>query len=236
MHRTMSNQAQQPEQAKNTDVLPGLQMRAAFKPGTINAEDRTVEVVFGSDKPVRMYTWEYGPITEELSFDSKHVNLERLNSGAPVLDNHDMYGSVLDTVVGVVEKAWSDGKKGFAKLRFAKTDKASQILDMAREGILQNISVGYAVHKYVRTRSTEEGKLDHYKAVEWEPHEISMVSVPADYDAKIRSLKAADDSISIEDDTPPVVETIPEGPTPEEQQQEIINQRGRELAFLKARH
>lgn len=174
-------------------------MRAAFSPGTLNAEDRTVEVVFGSDKPVRMYTWEYGPISEELSFDTAHVRMDRLNNGAPVLDNHDAYGSVLDTVVGVVEKAWSDGKKGYAKLRFAKTDKGDKMLEMARDGILQNVSVGYAVYKYSRSKAKEEGKLDNYRAVDWEPHEISFVSVPADFDAKIRSVAAPGNELVIED-------------------------------------
>lgn len=192
----MNSQPQAPEQ--KPDVMP-LQMRAAFKPGTLNAEDRTVEVLFGSDKPVRMYTWEYGPINEELSFDAAHVRMDRLNSGAPVLDNHDAYGSVLDTVVGVVERAWSDGKKGYAKLRFAKTDKGDKVLEMARDGILQNVSVGYAVHKYSRTRSTAEGQLDTYRAVDWEPHEISMVAVPADFDAKVRSLFGQEKDTVIED-------------------------------------
>jgi len=189
-----SNQPQAPEQA-----AMGLQMRAAFKPGSINVDARTVEVVFGSDKPVRMYTWEYGPINEELSFDSAHVRMDRLNAGAPVLDNHDAYGSVLDTVVGVVERAWSDGKKGYAQLRFAKTEKGDKVLEMARDGILQNVSVGYAVHKYSRKKATEEGKLDNYRAVDWEPHEISMVAVPADFDAKVRSLAGKENEITIED-------------------------------------
>lgn len=175
-------------------------MRAAFKPGSINTDERTVEVVFGSDKPVRMWTWEYGQISEELSFDSAHVRMDRLNSGAPVLDNHDAYGSVLDTVVGVVEKAWTDGKKGYAKLRFAKTEKGDKMLEMALDGILQNVSVGYAVHKYSRTKAKEEGKLDHYRAIDWEPHEISMVSVPADFDAKLRSLAGPDNALTIEDE------------------------------------
>lgn len=184
----------------------GLKMRAAFRPGSINAEDRTVEVVFGSDKPVRMWTWEYGPINEELSFDAAHVRMDRLNSGAPVLDNHDAYGSVLDTVVGVVERAWSDGKKGYAKLRFAKTDKGDKVLEMARDGILQNVSVGYAVHKYSRTKASEEGKLDNYRAIDWEPHEISMVAVPADADAKLRSLSGPENTVIIEDEAG-VIET-----------------------------
>jgi HK97 family phage prohead protease len=205
MYRTRKA-AQQPTQPQTSNQPPapdqytGLQMRAAFKPGSINADERTVEVVFGSDKPVRMYTWEYGPINEELSFDSAHVRMDRLNAGAPVLDNHDAYGSVLDTVVGVVERAWTDGKKGYATLRFANTDKGNKVMEMARDGILQNVSVGYAVHKYSRSKAKEEGKLDNYRAIDWEPHEISMVAVPADFDAKVRSLAGPDNSLTIEDE------------------------------------
>ena len=200
MTRKMSSQPQAPDRAQDTDAPAGLMMRAAFKPGTLDAENRTIEVVFGSDAPVRMYTWDYGPIEEELSFDPTHVRMDRLNSGAPVLDNHDMYGSVLDTVLGVVERAWSDGKKGYAKLRFARTEKADKVLEMTRDGILQNISVGYQVHKYMRSKATEEGKLDKYRAVDWEPHEISMVAVPADYGAKVRSVKLDAGSLAVEDD------------------------------------
>ena len=206
-------------------------MRAAFKPGSLNAEERTIEVVFGSNTPCRMWTWEYGMIEEELSFESEHVRMERMNSGAPVLDNHDRYGSVLDTVLGVVEKAWSDGKKGYAKIRFAKSDKAEKVLDMARDGILQNVSVGYAVNKYLRSKSGDEGKPDKYRAVDWEPHEISMVAVPADYGAKVRSL-SPDKQLSIEDETPPVIE-----PTVDETaQQELLNQRSRQARSLLARY
>lgn len=257
------NQPRQPEQG---DRMPGLQMRAAFKPGTLNENDRTVDVVFGSDKPCRMYTWEYGPINEELSFDSSHVRMDRLNQGAPVLDNHDNYGSVLDTVVGVVEKAWSDGKKGYAKLRFADSEKGEKVLSLIRSGILQNISVGYAVHKYVRTASTEKGQLDHYRAVDWEPYEVSVVAVPADYDAKVRAMAGLEGEQEIEDEETgeemaeiqdeleelkeeldrclaiarkagkdTTVRAIEQALFGLDANNDILNQRGQELALLKAR-
>ena len=233
MIRTMNNQAVAPQatERRAEEVPGGMMMRAAFKPGSLNAEERTIEVIFGSNAPCRMWTWEYGMIEEELSFEAEHVRMDRMNSGAPVLDNHDRYGSVLDTVLGVVEKAWTDGKKGYAKLRFAKSDKAEKVLDMARDGILQNVSVGYAVNKYLRSKSGEEGKPDKYRAVAWEPHEISMVAVPADYGAKVRSL-SPDKQLSIEDEMPPVVE-----PTADETaQQELLNQRSRQARALLARY
>lgn len=178
------------ESQKREIVIP--QMRAHFSPNTINEEDRTVEVVFGSENPTRMRTWEYGLILETLSFDPKHVRLDRLNSGAPLLDNHDAYGSVADIVVGVVERAWTKEKKGHAKVRFGKGEKATKILEMVRDGVLRNISVGYRVNKYEVTRAIEKGELDQYRAIDWEPHEISLVAIPADDSAKVRSLQAVE--------------------------------------------
>lgn len=162
-------------------------------------ENRTIEVVFGTDKPVRMNTWEYGTINEILSFDPSHVRMDRLNGGGPVLDNHTAYGSVAEILAGVVERAWAEGGKGYAKLRFAQTAKGQQMLDMARDGILQNVSVGYQVYKYKRTKAGTEGEFDTYRAVDWEPYEISMVAIPADSDAKARSMGGAEDMV-IEDD------------------------------------
>lgn len=192
-----------------------LQMRAVFTPESLNVEARTVEVTFGTDAPVKMWSWDYGEIRESLSFDPAHVRLNRLNSGAPVLDNHDAYGSVSDIVIGVVEKAWADGKKGYASLRFANSEKASGVLSLIRDGILRNVSVGYRVNKYTITRATEKAEKDLYRAVDWEPHEISLVAVPADADAQVRG------------------EGVPK-PEVEYDYNDIIHQRGRQIRALLA--
>ena len=46
------------------------------------------------------------------------------------------------------------------------------------DGIIRNVSVGYRVHRYEVIRS--DGAVPLYRAVDWEPYEISVVSVPAD--------------------------------------------------------
>jgi len=161
--------------------------RAIFAPDTLNDAERTVEVVFGSDAPVRMQTWD-GPVLEVLSFDTANVRMERLNNGAPLLDNHSRFGSVVDGVIGVVERAWSDGKKGYAKIRFSKSDKGARAMEEVKDGIIRNISVGYRVNKYEKVRATKDGEPDTFRAVDWEPYEISLVPVPADANAMVRAI------------------------------------------------
>ncbi len=159
--------------------------RAMIDANSVNVEERTVEVVFATDTPVRMYSWEDGRVEEVLSFEDGHVRWERINAGAPLLDNHQRYGSIEDTQLGVVEKAWKDGNSGRAKLRFAQGGKADTIFQRVVDKIIRNISVGYNVFTYQKTE--RDGKLPEYRAIDWEPYEISFVPVPADFNSGVRS-------------------------------------------------
>lgn len=126
---------------------------------------RTFEFPFSSEYPVARY---FG--NEVLSHDVEAANLMRLNDGAPLLFNHNP-----DKVVGVVERAWIDGekKRGYAKVRFSRNKFAQEVLDDVKDGILRGISFGYAIEKM------EEREGD-FVATQWSPHEISVVSIPAD--------------------------------------------------------
>jgi HK97 family phage prohead protease len=171
---------------QDTREAAPLQIRASFSAASLNEEDRTVELIFGTDAPVRMQTWD-GPINEILSFDPAHVRMDRLNSGAPLLDNHNRFGSIADTILGVVESGWLDGKRGYAKVRFAKDAKATDVMEKVKDGIIRNVSVGYSVFKYEKVPSEQRGVPDTYRAVDWEPAEISLTPVPADHGAVVRS-------------------------------------------------
>lgn len=164
-----------------------LQVReAAFQPATFSEESRTVELVWSTGARVRRYDWwEDRYYEEELSLDPAHVRLDRLNAGAPLLKDHR---ANLDNVVGVVERAWLDGQQARALVRFAKDDAADAVMQKVRDGILPNISVGYGVRRYEIIR--QEGQLDIYRAVDWEPAELSFVAIPADAAAQVRSAPA----------------------------------------------
>ena len=161
-----------------------LDIRAAFSPDTVIEDKRTVDVVFGTDTPVRMWNWDIGDFMEEMSFDAGHVRFERLNGGAPLLDNHDSYKGTKG-VLGVVERAWSEGGKGYATVRFSKQEDGERAFQEVKDGILKGVSFGYRVYKYEQ-QTAEEGKLPRLRAIDWEPFEISLAPIQADPNATVR--------------------------------------------------
>lgn len=167
------------EETMSTDLL---QTRAMFAPDTVNVDERTVDVVWTTGAQVKRSDWARGDYIEELSLQSDHVRLDRLNKGAPLLDSHDNYS--LRSVLGVVERAWLSGNEGRATVRFSKRAEVEPIFQDVRDGILRNISVGYRKHK---TERDETGVVPVERAVDWEPYELSLVSIPADAAAQVRS-------------------------------------------------
>ncbi|WP_299144109.1 phage major capsid protein [uncultured Tateyamaria sp.] len=144
-----------------------LRRQAAVR--NIDEEARTVQVAFSSEEPVPRW---FG---DEVLDHSPGAMLEtRLQNGAAVLWNHDT-----DVQIGVVEAASIDGdRRGRATLRFGRSARAEEIWNDIVDGVIRHISVGY----FVRAIKTEEreGERDKVTITEWEPYEISLVSVPAD--------------------------------------------------------
>lgn len=169
-----------------TREVPPLTMRADVVPESLNEEARTVDVVWTTGAMVKRYDWFDGPYMEELSTQPKHVRMDRLKSGrAPVLLGHNSYNPSAHQ--GVVVRAALKGGEGTATLRFLKDDPdADKTWNKIRQGVLTSVSVGYTVHKVEETRGTD-GSLPIRKAIDWEPYEISPVSMPADPGAVIRS-------------------------------------------------
>lgn len=164
--------------------------RASFDAASFNEESRTVDVVFATETTdVRRYDWNNSTyFIEQLVCDPSSVRLDRLNSGAPLLDNHDSYSSVAKSVLGKVEpgSAKLAGKEGRATVRFSARADVQPIMQDVKDGILTNISVGYRVHTYERDVIVD-GETPTYRAIDWEPFEISLVPIPADYKAGVRS-------------------------------------------------
>ena len=173
---------------KKTHETPMLSLRAAVREGSVDVDARTVELIWTTGAKGRRYSWDIGSYMEELEVSDSAVRLDRLNNGAPLLDTHNQYE--LRAVLAVVERAWIEAGEGHALVRFSKREEADVVFKDVADGILRNISVGYAVHRYEVTES-EDDKLPTYRAVDWEPMELSLVPIGFDDGAKIRSAKTA---------------------------------------------
>lgn len=174
--------------ARTTVDLPRMSRGAAVVPNTLNDEARTVDVVWTTG--ARVMRGYFDTYWEQLSLDAKNVRLKRLNNGAPFLVVHDQYST--DSVVGVVVggSASVDGKRGVATIRFASAGVdliADKIWAKVKDGILQNISVGYAVYGMTKISDGGADKVPIYEVDDWEPQELSVVPIGADDGAGFRA-------------------------------------------------
>jgi len=135
----------------------------------IDEETRRVRIGVSSEEPVER---DFG--MEVIDHSRESMNLDFLNSGrAPLLLDHDMTKQI-----GVVETVEmdEDARRLRAVVRFGRGDEASEVFDDVRDGIRQNISVGYRIDGRVEREEDE----DEIVRVRTTPMEISIVSVPAD--------------------------------------------------------
>lgn len=165
----------------------------------VDTDSRTVELSFSSETPYGRW---FGD--EILCHDEECINLERFNNGlGTVLFNHDR-----DAVVGHVEKVWLEDNRGKALARFDTDEQSETIFQKVQSGTLQGVSVGYAIYRYEvledeDTKSTN-GRFNGpaYVVTDWEPLEISIVSVPADATVGVgRSAEEIHTSIETQEET-----------------------------------
>lgn len=152
-----------------------------------NADSRTVSLIWSTGAGVMRYDW-YNEryYTEELSLDPAHVRMGRLQSGrAPLLNTHGRYD--LSQVMGVVRTAALNGNEGTAEVEFSKREDVEPYYQDVVDKIIGNVSVGYTVHEYDRIPPENKGEPWIYRAIDWEPTEISLVPIGADADAGVRS-------------------------------------------------
>lgn len=159
--------------------LPQLSTSARLGPATLDKSKRTVTVVASTG--ARGSRGEY-----DESLDISKVNISRLNGGsAPLLNSHRNQG--IEDILGVVERAWVSGENLMATIRLANTSQGDQALAMIEDGTLSAVSIGYRVNRYQDVTQKEETK-PHYRAIDWEVFEVSMVGIPFDSLAAVRSI------------------------------------------------
>ena len=162
----------------------------------LSEEERTVELSFSSEAPVERWGG-----YEILEHKRDSVLLDRLRTSGCLLFNHDR-----DKVIGKIVSVEIKNKRGIATVQFDTDDKSEIIFQKVKNETLRCTSVGYRIKEYKREVS---GKGDNivvtFRAVKWEPFEISIVSVPADItvgvgrsmEEKKRSFKMLENQIKV---------------------------------------
>ena len=152
---------------------------ARLAPGTYDATARTVEAIFSTGARVRRWG-----IFEELAVSNEAVDLGRVLQGqVRLLDTHD--SSSIDKVLGVVVSARIESGRLVGTIRFAETEQGRRAEAMVQSGDLTGISVGYRVTTWTLTATENDQEV--WRADRWELLEVSLVAVPADPGAMVRS-------------------------------------------------
>ena len=134
-------------------------------------DDRRMSISISSEKAVER---SFG--VEILDHTDRSIDLSFLNSGnAPLLLDHDP-----ERQIGVVESVNLDSsaRRLRATVRFSKGQLGSEIYDDVRDGVRNNVSIGYQIGRMERDEKAEGGNT--YRVRSWKPFEASIVSIPAD--------------------------------------------------------
>lgn len=137
----------------------------------IDEEKRRVRIGVSSEEPVER---DFG--MEIISHSEEDIDTSFIASGrSPLLLDHDMTKQI-----GVVERYEIDSAEKSAKaiVRFGRGELAEEVYQDVRDGIRQNISVGYKINGMERMRGNKDDK--PMFRVSTTPLEVSVVSVPAD--------------------------------------------------------
>ncbi|MBT7834514.1 MAG: phage major capsid protein [Rhodospirillaceae bacterium] len=124
---------------------------------------RQVEASLSSEAPI-----DRGGYLEILDHGADAVDLGRAKDGLPLLAHHDA-----TDVIGIVENIRVVAGKLRGLLRFGKSRRALEVWNDVKDGILRNVSIGYAVKS-----TTPDG--DTVRVTSWELLEASLVAIPAD--------------------------------------------------------
>jgi HK97 family phage prohead protease len=185
MARGLMTRAAPRNESKRSGPPAANQSRAAnVTPGSYDAKNRTFQVILSTGASVKRYGF-----NEELNIDPTAVDLSRVALGqVKFLDSHNQSsaGAVLGTLidarfesgrlVGTVQLGDS------ASARTAEPDIAS--------GHLKGVSIGYRVDQWTNVSA---GEVETWRADKWALMEASIVSVPADAGAMVRSAEGDGD-------------------------------------------
>jgi phage major head subunit gpT-like protein len=177
--------------------MPTLQLEtrtASIAPTSLNREAGTIDVVISTGAAVQRRGF-----IERLNVAPEAVTVA---PHLPVLDSHRQ-GSIAD-VKGRVERVWFETGRIMATLKIS--DPAA--LDAIERGDVTGVSIGYGVSQWEETAASRGA--DRVKTAKaWTLREVSLVAIPADPSALIRSPHMSDVQAAepVQAATPPELQT-----------------------------
>jgi phage head maturation protease len=146
--------------------------------------------------------------TEVLRISPESVDSSRVVKGlVPLLDSHQ--STSIKHLLGRVAEIWFDKGALCGRLEFADTEQGRIAEGMVQRGEIAGLSLGYRVERW-EISDSENNVIDPeragwdddltYTAVRFQILECSLVCVPADADALIRSLGNSDGEVYRETD------------------------------------
>jgi HK97 family phage major capsid protein/HK97 family phage prohead protease len=108
--------------------------------------------------------------TEVLSHERSAIRMDRVEAGAvPLLFNHNW-----DDPIGMIDRAAVRDNRLMVDAHLFASARAAEVQAMI-DGGLRNVSIGYQMHTV-----EEDTKSNTFRATDWEPLEVSIVTIPAD--------------------------------------------------------
>lgn len=185
--------------------LIGQPLQRAFKvsKADIDVAARTVRMALTSDEPILHWVSGRGAAYVILDHGEKAkspINLERMQHGAALLENHDP-----DRRLGRIRDGESDGKTLRATARFSSRPYADEIFREVQEDLEHGDSPGTSAWFSVeRLADKVEGYIDEFpviRAIKWTFLEGSIASVEADTRSGIgRTMRRAADPVADEEE------------------------------------
>ena len=130
----------------------------------------------------------YGDVIQAGAFKDTIARRKATGHPFPLCWNHD-----LNTIIGRVTEIYEDEKGAYFKAEFFPTEKAQEVRNIVKSGVLWQFSFAYDVLKAGTIKAGDGSTVNELR--ELELYEISVVAIPANPRATLTDIKA-DDTIS----------------------------------------
>jgi phage head maturation protease len=205
-----------------TTTTPELQTRRAPPtPITIDPESRQFTAVIATDADVRITLPDGRTVIERLLCTPDAVDVSRVESGAvPLLDGHRQETR---NVVGRLLAVTFEPGRIVGRFVFTSATDAQPLWERVVDGSLRSVSAGYSRLAERHLHTAPDGT-PVVLTTRWALHEVSLVSIPADARATVRSDRASD--VAHSKDTKMDTEAAPAAPATDEalaERQRITN-------------